>query len=246
MPELAPRLFEKAIADLDARMGVKLAEMNAAEIFALVRACEREANPFRGVNADLAGIPLMVCPGVHLWRLTIGAAVWLDEVVEPLVGTGRRYRAALVYALMHAREPERFAGDWSERRLKKECSAALRAVTVTTDELNAALNEVLGLEPRRARIRNNELEGAARDWANIIQRLEAKTGIPALEWLWSKSATHALRSYADLHRMASALAHQRAPEEPPQPELDAAVEARQLLKVEIARAVKARRAENHG
>ena len=242
----ADLLFASALEDLKSRMGVALADMTPAEVAALVRACDREANPFRGVNADAAGMPRAVCPGVWFWKLTIGAAIWLEEVVEPLVGTGERYRSALVYALMHAREREAFAGEWTERSLHAACARALKRLTVTTDELEAALGEALGLAGLPPRARTREVAAAAKDWASLLVRLEAQTGIPAQDWMWSKSAAYALKSYADLHNFAAALAHQRTPEDPPQRELDAAVEARQRLKVEIAKAVKARKAAAHG
>lgn len=242
----ADLLFATALEDMKSRMGVDLADMTPAEVAALVRACDREASPFRGVNADAAGMPRAVCPGVWFWKLTIGAAIWLEEVVEPLVGTGDRYRSALVYALMHARESEAFAGEWTERRLHTECVIALKRLTVTTDELDAALGEALGIASRPPRARTREIEAAAKDWASLLVRLEAQTGIPAEDWMWSKSASYALKSYADLHNFAAALAHQRTPDEPPQRELDAAAGERQRLKVEIAKAVKARKAAAHG
>ena len=60
----AERIFARALDDLKSRMGVGLADLTAEEAVALVRACERVADPFREVNADAAGMPVRVADGV--------------------------------------------------------------------------------------------------------------------------------------------------------------------------------------
>ena len=226
--------FAKAIDDLAGRMGVKLADMTAGEVFALARASERAADPFRGVNADLAGMPVKVCQGVYFWKLTVGASVWLDECVEPIWGEmSDRYRAALVYALINARDPGAFRGLETEAAIEKAVKRACLGISATPAEVNAALDKVLGI---RVDAGGGDVSASATDWSRICRRLETQTGIPAEDWIWKHSADYLVKSYNDLHEFAQAMggggqaAHMRD-------ELDAATEDLQKLKVKIMRRV---------
>lgn len=230
----ATAIFASALDDLGTRMGVPRAALSASDIVELVRASERVANPYAGVNADAAGIPVRVCAGVYFWKLTIGASVWLDEV-ERMFGRGEdgKYRMCLVYALVNARSPEAFDLHDAEsvaKAVKKTC----RRICATPAEVADAMDAVLGLSPRRpAGIA--DVEDAATDWRAVCARLETQTGIPAGDWIWKHSAAHVLACYNDLHAFARACAgggwvRMRD-------ELDAAAEALQAVKVAIMRRV---------
>lgn len=232
----------RALADLSGRMGVRIADLTADEMADIVHAADRCADPFREVNADAAGMPVRVCEGVHFWKLTIGASVWLDQYASPILG-GRspRYKMALVHALVHAREPDAFEGLDTEARILRACRRTARRISATPAEVNAALDVVLGLAPD---LRQKDVSDAAADWCALCARLETQTGIPAREWIWNRSAAYAVKCYNDLHQFAAAYAgagntHLRD-------ELDAACEALQVLKVRIMNRVKAEREAAHG
>ena len=245
MDSRADRIFAGALADLEGRMGVKLADMLPGEIAALVHACDREADPWREANADAIGVPVRVCEGVWFWRLTIGAAAWLSDVAEPLCPDAGRYRMCLVHALVHAREPEAFAGldDWP--KIRKAVAGTARSIFATPQEVDRAIERVIGL---RVPVRGeDETHDAATDWAGIAVRLETQTGIPASEWIWKRSSAYAMKSYSDLHAFARAHGSGKSRSvKPALDELDAAVEARQALKVKIAKRVKAEKEAKDG
>lgn len=232
----ATAIFASALDDLGTRMGVPREDLSAADIVELVRASERVANPYAGVNADAVGIPVRVCEGVHFWKLTVGASVWLDEVERMFAGeTGGKYRMCLVYALVNARNPEAFAIHDADA-VTKAVTEACRRICATPDEIACAMDEVLGIAHRRP-AKPADVEEAATDWRAICARLETQTGIPARDWIWKHSAMHVLSCYNDLHAFARAYSsgggfvHMRD-------ELDAASEALQTAKVAIMRRVR--------
>ena len=245
MTSRADRIFAGALADLEGRMGVDRRDMEPGEIAALVRACDREADPWREATADAVGVPVRVCVGVWFWRLTIGAAAWLSDVAEPLCPDASRYRMCLVHALVHAREPEAFEGldDWP--KIRKAVARTARRIFATPQEVDRAIERVIGLRvPVRS---DDETRDAATDWASIAVRLETQTGIPASEWIWKRSSAYAMKSYSDLN--AFARAHGNGKSRPAQAmldELDAAIAARQTLKVKIAKRVKAAKEAKDG
>ena len=118
--------FAKALDGLR-RHGVEPGNIVPDELYALAEAARRCADPFREVNADAAGFPVRVCEGVWFWKLTIGASVWLDEVAAMLGGgTDPRYRLATIHALVHARDPEAFAGLDTEAKVRRAAGARSR------------------------------------------------------------------------------------------------------------------------
>lgn len=235
----AARHLARALADLRSRMGVAVQDLTAEELCRLVRACERCADPFRAVNADAAGMPVRVCAGVHFWRLTIGASVWLDDMARLFGARSERWRMCLVYALAHAREPDAFAGLEDARAVTMAVKACCRGICATPEEVDRALDEALGERPRRpARADDDDAGRAAADWRALCVRLETQTGIPAREWIWERSASYALASYRDLHAFAAAYAGKgTAACRAMRDELDAAAEELQALKVGIMRRV---------
>lgn len=225
-------IFADALADLERRMGVKIPDMRPAEIAELVRACDRVASPYSAVDADAAGLPVRVCEGVHFWKLTIGASVWLDEF-DSMLPKGRsdeRYTLALVYAVRHSREPEAFAGLDSVAAIERTIKKDFRTLSATPAEVNAALEAVLGLRPRPP----SDVEEAALSWSALCARLETQTGIPARDWMWKHSSSYAVKCYHDLHDFARAYCSAKgASPRHMSDELDDAVNALQRLKVEI-------------
>ncbi len=201
--------FAKALQQLR-RQGVELADVTSDELYGLAAAARRCADPFREVNADAAGFPVRVCEGVWFWKLTIGASVWLDEVTEMLGGgTSPRYRLAMIYALVHSREPEAFAGLDTERKIMRAVRATMRTIHATPEEVNRAVDVILGV---RADVRPSRAgdSASAADWAALCARLESQTGISASEWMWKRSGAYAILAYNDLHEFARAYAGGRA------------------------------------
>lgn len=233
----------RALADLRDRMGVGPADLTTDEIADLVHACDRAENPFREVNADAAGIPVRVCEGVHFWKLTIGASIWLDDIARLFEGRSDRYRLCLIHALVHAREPDAFDGLEDERSILKAVKSTCRRIAATPEEVDHALDEVLGLASRRT-VGKTDVEKAAMDWRSLCARLETQTGIPAREWIWSRSSAYALHCYNDLDAFARACGGKSGTTM--RDELDAATEALQLVKVRIMKRVERTRGGANG
>ena len=195
--------FAKTLQQLR-RQGVEPGDCTPDELYALAEAARRCADPFREVNADAAGFPVRVCEGVWFWKLTIGASVWLDEVCALLGGgTSPRYRLAMIHALVHSREPGSFAGLDTERKVMRAVRATMRTIHATPEEVNRAIDAVLGIRAD-ARPRRADEPSAAADWAALCARLESQTGIPASEWMWKRSGAYAILAYNDLHEFARA------------------------------------------
>lgn len=233
----AERIFTRALDDLKSRMGVGLADLTAAEVVQLVRACERVADPFREVNADAAGMPVRVSDGVWFWPLTIGAAQWLEETADRWWAEDpRRYRNALVYAALHAREPEAFA-EIEKPGVERLVRRALRTVAATSAEVDAALERVLGIASvsSASSPTDGDVAATATSWAHLLAKLEAKTGLERDHWLWGVSYAETLRVYHEARQVAAA-SGERAPEM--LDELDDAVNGLQRLKVNIMNRVK--------
>lgn len=222
-------ILAQAVSDLQHRMGVDPSQIAPAEWLALARAALRVADPFRDVNADAAGIPVSLPDGTTLWRLTIGANIWLDDVARflPKGMDDPLFRRALVYACANARSPDAFIGLVSESALRRALRRFERSVFATTDEINLALNRLFSVRPRST----EPDPSTAADWASLCARLETQTGIPAHDWCWKHSGSYALKAYNDLHDFAAAYArlkHSRFPDD-----ADRALEALQLVKVAI-------------
>ena len=136
--------FAKALDGLR-RQGVEPGDITPDELYALAEAARRCADPFREVNADTAGYPVRVCEGVWFWKLTIGASVWLDEVSGMLGGgTDPRYRLATIHALVHAREPEAFAGLDTESKVMRAVRATMRRMGVLRSSFSFMVGQALG------------------------------------------------------------------------------------------------------
>lgn len=235
----AEAIFAKALGDLGSRFGVGAGDVPPASLFALARAAMRAAEPYKEANAELAGFPVRVAEGVHFWRLTFGASVWLDEAERILPGGSRdpRYHKALVYALAHSRSPEAFPELSCCRDLERLLKPFFRRLAATPEEVSAALDEVLRVAPERRREAANTL--AAADYAGVCARLEGQTGIPAEEWMWKRSGRYAMRVYSELHAFARAYSAARGGSfEGMRDELDAATEELNLVKRRIAEEAK--------
>ncbi len=232
----AEATLSQALADMKNRQGVSLGDLTPGELLRLVRACERVAEPFREINADAAGFPVRVCEGWYFWKLTIGAAIWLDEV-EAMLPDGIRndqYRLALIYACLNARNPDAFAGLDTPRKVGKAVKSALRKMPATPDEVNLALDILFR---QKADDRKRDSITAASDWAALCTRLESQSGIPAKTWMWEHSSSYAVKCYHDLNEFARALTAKSGSQRMLD-ELDAAVNALQLLKLQIMKRVK--------
>lgn len=228
-----------------AARGVSASDLTADEVDALVMACRRAENPYEGVNADAMGKPVMVCDGVFLWRMTAGASAWLDEYPDKWWGAGTekrpRYFWALVYALIHAREREAFAGLDTEEKAEKAILRCVLRIPATVEEIEYAVDVALGRRTDTKR-RGNFIDESV-DWSRIAARLEAHSGIKSEEWLWGRSASYAVRAYNDLLRLAAATSGDAATFERKQDELDYALNDLTALRAAIIARVNAGKAD---
>lgn len=237
-------VLAQALERLKTQRGISIADFTADELAEFVLAAEKVENPFADVNAAAVGFPVKVCEGVYLWHLTLGASVWLDTYAEKWwKPTSERYRLALIYALIHAREPEAFSLLDNERAAASAIRETMAKVMATAEEINLALDIVLGLKSD-TREKKSIVTKAAKDWAALLRRLETQSGIGKDEWLWNRPADYALKAYSDLHDFADAYSggkpqHMRD-------ELDAAQEALNRIAVRVMRRVKAERSAENG
>ena len=211
-------LFEKEITNLK-QVGVEITDLSGAEIVALVKAVEKLRNPFSGVNLDVVGAPITV-GGVTLWKLTVGATVWLAEFARNwwlYRGKEKAYFWALVYACVNARRKGAFIALTDEKTAHEEITKMALKMAVYEDELAKAVNDCLEVREATAPKLNKGKEPEDKpeiqtDWASIIARLEGQTGIPADEWCWNRSADYALRVHEDLQRFAKAAVGEKVAE----------------------------------
>ena len=211
-------LVEKEITNLK-QVGVEITDLSGAEIVALVKAVEKLRNPFSGVNLDVVGAPITV-GGVTLWKLTVGATVWLAEFARGwwlYRGKEKAYFWALVYACVNARRKGAFIALTDEKKAHEEITKMALKMAVYEDELAKAVNDCLEVREATAPKLNKGKEPEDKpeiqtDWASIIARLEGQTGIPADEWCWNRSADYALRVHEDLQRFAKAAAGEKVAE----------------------------------
>ena len=211
-------LFEKEITNLK-QVGVEITDLSGAEIVALVKAVERLRNPFSGVNLDVVGTPITV-GGVTLWKLTVGATVWLAEFAKKwwlFQSKEKAYFWALVYACVNARTKSAFITLTDEKAAHEAITKMALKMAVYEEELAKAVSDCLEVREAVApRAKNGkETDDAPQmqtDWASIIARLEGQTGIPAEEWCWNRSADYALRVHEDLQRFAKAASGEKVAE----------------------------------
>lgn len=235
MNKVAQELAQ-ALSDMATRQGVTQDMLTPGELYALVKACEKVANPFKEVNADLCGMPVRVTEGVYFWQLTVGASVWLDTVEEilPKGVEDKLYRLCLIYALMNSRKREAFENLDDLDAIRKRVKRAFKSLAATPEEVNQAMDEIFHL---KANMDPTPTKQTAVDWSALCARLESQTGIPAKEWIWERSGKYLLKTYKDLHQFAEAhSANGKASHMID--ELDEAINELQTLKVRIMRRIK--------
>lgn len=188
---MANEYFKKEVAELEA-MNIGIADLTADEIVALVKACERMAHPFSMFNAELAGFPHKLKCGTVLYRLTIGATVWLDEYAGKWWSEKTKsYFWALVYALGNARNPKAFETLTDKDIAHKAIAKYSLTIAATEDELLDAIAEMTSEKAER---KTAEVLSDA-DYCEIVRDLEVATGIAADEWVWNKSADWVVRAF---------------------------------------------------
>lgn len=188
---MANEYFKKEIAELEAK-GITLDELTGDEVAELVRACDNMHNPFKGANCELAGFPFILPDGNVLYRLTIGATVWLDEFAATWWKTGdKRYFWAMVYALGNARDKDAFHGLTDEKTARQRIVEYSTNFAVTEDELLEAIHELIP----------NHGEGKVptvmtdTDWGEIVRSLVVATGIDNDIWVWGRATDWVARAY---------------------------------------------------
>ena len=143
---------------------------------------------------------------------------------------------------MNSRRPGVFVALDSREKAERAVRDALERCQVTSAEMDAALERVLD-NPRAGRD-NEPQQRTAFSWATLCAKLEARTGIPARDWIWEKSGGYVLKCYAALEEFAFAAALQagsKAVYTRMKDELDDAMENLQRVKVAIMRRVRAAR-----
>jgi len=232
--------FAKALGELKSR-GVDLRDVTAGELYELCAACRRCASPFSDVDAELAERPIEVCKGVWFWPLTAGAQVWLQEFAARWWGRGsKRWQWATVYALRHAREREAFTALTDRWRAEAAILRCALTLPLHGDELTAAIERAYGIDPHALRLRDRARpsnEGAQKDFASLVARLEVQSGIPRETWLWERSLGYLLKAYGDLHAFAAAYAPDRRARERMRDELDEAMTDLAQMRAAIFRRV---------
>ena len=238
----AETILAKAVDDLETRMGVPRAEILPGEYLALSKAALKCANPFEDIDADAAGWPVRVADGVYLWPLTIGAIIWLDRLRKWCEGdddaSSRFFADALAYAAMNSRRKDAFIPLDTREKAEKAVRASLAKCPVTPAEMDGALDRLF---KKRRDSHAEPSSRAAFSWAALCARLEARTGIPAKDWIWEKSGDYVLKCYAELEEFAYRAALQSGGK--PfyirlKDELDDAMEELQCVKVAIMRRVR--------
>lgn len=198
--------FQSVLQDLKEQYGATAADLTPGEIEALVFACARVDSPFTEINAELMERPVPVCPGVWLWPVTAGAAVWLEECAAQWWRRGTAmYRWAQVYALRNARDPDAFTRLDTKARARWAVMRCALSLACHAGELAAAVNRAYGVLPHDAPRRETRADRRKKaDFAALVARLEAASGIPARTWLWGRSVTSLMKSYVELSQLAAA------------------------------------------
>lgn len=189
--------FRTECADLENRVGVPL---SAAEAVKLWLACDRVDHPYKGRNLDLIGKPV-VNGNLTLYKLTVGASVWLDECAEKWWGNNTgEYFWALVYSLAHGRTVGAFDSLLDKNSAEKTINKWQKTITLTRGEVEEAVDAILDIgrdiPSSKEQAQRQTQQPQDIDWSGLIQELEITTGIPAHEWLYGKSAEYTLRAYS--------------------------------------------------
>lgn len=190
-PDIHP-LVESHLADLRKR-GI---EPTLAEQIWIVNLCRRVVSPFDSERADLIGAPVRV-GGVSLWRLTVGASVWLQDCAfRWWAGDEARLGMAVAWALAFARDREaiRDAAAAGPAGAAAVINAWALGLACTRAELEAAIDEVMPPVPPAD---PREPAGCDQmDWQAVALDLAVITGIPVDHWVWECSKNETLRAYA--------------------------------------------------
>ena len=191
-----------------AEQGVPQSALTAAEIEALVFACERCDNPYSDINAELCEHPVKVCKDIYLWPPTAGATVWLTEYAEAWWPKGTAmYRWAQVYALYNARNPDAFVEVTTKAKARLAVLKCALRFACHRGELAVAVNRCYGVryhdveDPHPNKKPDNE---QAENFAHFVACLEVESGIPAKTWLWGKSLVTMTNTYYKMTALAAA------------------------------------------
>lgn len=227
--------LESEIRDLKERFGIGLPDLTSDELEAFVLACRRVENPFSRVNMELVERPFLVCRGIYGWPMTAGAVVWIEEFARRWWPDGAMLKWAQVYAMVHARDPEAFAGLTDRRKARNAILKTALRLACHRREVQEALLRSYGQDADLAPAPEDpDRQRAQADYASLVARLEVVSGVPAKTWLWERSLFQALRCYEELHAFAAAFAAGDASvRREMQDELDEAVNDLARLKMAI-------------
>ena len=238
--------FEAELADLKGH-GVEPKDILPSEFERLVRACDRCDKPFSQLNAELVGMPILACEGVHFWKMTVGASVWLDQYAKKWwLETGQRkaYFWAIVYALMNARTKDAFTSLVDEGVAYERIRAEALRLVAHEDEIVEAVDYALQIRDVKPKAQAEQAFQMENDWQSVVARLESQSGIPAEKWIWERSLDYTRRAYNDLSRFAAACGGKKS--ERMKDELDYAMNALARLRAEIIARVESEREKEKG
>lgn len=201
-PDIHP-LAEKHLRELRGRWGIILTD---AEVLWIVQLCERVICPGGGGDLEYIGMPERVGHSdVFLWRLTIGAAIWLEECAFRWWSDSNQLIRANAFALAHARRGDVFRDLYIRETAERVIKQWFRGLGCTHEELDEAISRLYPPQETLGGDRDGKaIDNHAWSWGAIIDDLEATTGIQADHWLWDQAVGVTLRRLALAKQVAAA------------------------------------------
>lgn len=157
------------------------------------------------VKHDVFDWPVRV-GGVELYRLTLGAIGWLEDVVAPAMGGQDSVTdLAVAYAMAHGHAPAVLALYITEAAIAAELRRFRRGLTCTPEQLSAAVASLLPYN-------DATVGGDDSKYGEIIGLLCREYGQTPEHWLWGVSfeVCQALLSSLVAAKQAEAEAYARA------------------------------------
>ena len=156
--------------------------------------------------ADLLDLPVRLGPDgeVALYRLSLGAWLWLEECVIPWWNDARPELCdlAFAFAMAHGRTPEAMqdcAVEWRARWIVLGWARRLRCSKA------ALLAAAKGLMPEGDPLAHYYVAGKTPDprddpgWEKVLAAMARESGQPAEHWLWDVSRERFVAALTDLN-----------------------------------------------
>lgn len=171
-----------------------LGEFSAAGVAIGARDLDRLQTADRAIGEDGGGPPLAVLAdqpvwagNIALWRPSLGASCYLDELDRLLAGEDELQIVAAAYVCAYGRQPEALAALDSPERAQAAVQAWMRTIRCTADELfgcvEAALSGFPAAGPRGSGATIEPATGALATAAMLAE----SAGAGVRYWLWDVS-----------------------------------------------------------